>query len=98
MTQSKLLSLVRSEIRKSGYGYYTEQAYEKWIRHYIRFQELHSFDRLLGNDISEYLANLSRDEKADASAQNQALAAILFLYKQVLHKSLSGRSKFNTKN
>lgn len=98
MTQSRLLSLVRSEIRKTGYDYYTEQAYEKWIRHYIRFQELNSFGRLSGNDISEYLANLSRDENADASAQNQALAAILFLYKQVLHKSLSGQSEFNTKN
>lgn len=96
MKTSNLLSSVRSEIRKTGYDYCTEQAYEKWIRHYIRFQG-HP-DKFSGNDAAEYLASLSHTEKPKGAAQNQALAAILFLYRRVLHKPLNGLAEFKTKD
>jgi integron integrase len=71
----------------------TEEAYLRWIEQFLRFhQELrgawvHPAD-MSGAEINQFLTHLAVERKVSASTQNQALAAVLFLFKQVLNKDV----------
>ena len=81
----KLLEQVRDVIRKRHYSIRTEQAYVEWIRRFIMFhKEQHPKD-MGEKEISQFISHLATDKNVAASAQNQALKAIVFLYKQVLN-------------
>ena len=62
----------------------TEEAYVHWIRHYIVFHEKKHPSTLGAPDISTFLTWLAVERHVSASTQNQALSAVLFLYKDVL--------------
>jgi integron integrase len=79
----KLMQRVRSAIRVRNYSPRTERAYAGWIRRYILFHRAHPAT-LGAPDISAFLSHLAEQQHVSASTQNQALAAILFLYKHVL--------------
>jgi integron integrase len=84
----KLLSQVRQQIRTRHYSIRTEEAYVYWIKDYILFHgKRHPFE-LREQDISNWLSHLANERKVAASTQNQALSAILFLYRDVLNVSL----------
>ncbi len=89
MTQPRLLDRVRAEIRTRHYSYLTEQAYVLWISKFIHFNELRHPLQLGESEISAYLSHLAVDRKVSASTQNQALSAILFLYRHVLKRDLA---------
>lgn len=79
----KLIAVVRDALRTKGYAYKTEKAYLNWIRRYIRFH-LPSHPREVATDgVKKFLTHLAVDEHVSGGTQNQALAALLFLY-QVL--------------
>ncbi len=79
-----LLNHVRSTLRRRHYSLRTETAYLHWIRRFLRFHGLKN-PRSLGPDALEaFLSYLAVDLKVSASTQNQALAALLFLYRTVL--------------
>jgi len=80
----KLLDQVREVMRYHHYAIRTEQIYVKWILDYIRFNEtLHP--REMGKpEIERFLSHLAVNRNLATSTQNQALNAILFLYKHVL--------------
>lgn len=79
----KLIAVVRDALRTKGYAYKTEKAYMNWIRRYIRFH-LPSHPREVTTDgVKKFLTHLAVDEHVSGGTQNQALAALLFLY-QVL--------------
>lgn len=80
----KLLEEVRLHMRARHYSYRTEQSYTHWIRQFILFhQKRHP--ALMGSDeIGAFLTHLAVDRNVSAATQNQALAALLLLYKQVL--------------
>ncbi len=86
MGKSKLLEQIRREIRRRNYSYKTEQAYISWIVRYIKFNETTHPKDLGDKDVEKYLNYLANERKVAASTQNQALSALVFLYKQVLKK------------
>ncbi len=88
MGKSKLLDKVRQEIRRRNYSYRTEQAYTSWIVRYIRFHGTIHPVKLGSDKVEEFLNDLANRQNVAASTQNQALSALVFLYKQVLGKQI----------
>ena len=84
----KLLTQVRQQIRTRHYSIRTEEAYVFWIRDYILFHNKRHPSELNERDIGKWLSHLATERKVAASTQNQALSAILFLYRDVLDVSL----------
>jgi integron integrase len=83
MPNPKLLDVVRDRMRARHYSPRTEQAYIQWIRRFIRFHKGQHPRDLRGPAIEAFLTFLAVDRHVSASTQNQALAAVLFLYKDV---------------
>jgi integron integrase len=84
----KLLLRLADAIRARHYARRTERAYVGWVRRFILFHgKRHPID-LGGPEINAFLTNLATNQRVSASTQNQALAAILFLYKEVLDRDL----------
>jgi integron integrase len=80
----KLLARVRQALRLRHYSARTELAYVRWIRKFIGFHGNRHPAELGPDDVASFLSSLA----ASASTQNQALAAILFLYRAVLDKQV----------
>jgi len=80
----KLLDRVRHVIRARHYSRRTEQAYVHWIRRYIVFHRKTHPSEMGAAEISTFLTWLAVERHISASTQNQALSALLFLYKDVL--------------
>src|SRR2546421_10517551 len=83
-TAPPLLSQVRRAIRTRHYSTRTEEAYVQWVRRFIRFCGLRHPRELGPSDVSRFLSHLAVEGKVSASTQNQALSALVFLYKDVL--------------
>jgi integron integrase len=77
----KLLDRVRTAVRVRHYSRRTEQAYVDWIRRYILFHKKRHPSTMGTAEISAFLAWLAVQRRVSASTQNQALSALLFLYK-----------------
>ena len=80
---------MRDRIRAKHYSPRTEEAYTHWVRRYIRFHGRRSPRELEAGHVREFLTHLARDAGVSASTQNQALAALLFLYREVLDQAFS---------
>jgi len=76
----KLLDQVRDAIRTRHYSYRTEEAYVGWIKRFIFFHHKRHPAEMGPVEITQFLTALAVDRHVSASTQNQALAAILFLY------------------
>jgi site-specific recombinase XerD len=79
---------LRERIRMRHYSYRTEPAYRDWVRRYIRFHGTRHPRELGAAHVAAFLSSLANDRNVAAATQNQALAAILFLYKEVLRIEL----------
>ncbi|MDR9419809.1 integron integrase [Gracilimonas sp.] len=86
MAKSKLLEQVRREIRRRNYSYKTEQAYTKWVVRFVKHHGTVHPLKLDDQDVEEFLNYLANEKNVAAGTQNQALAALVFLYKKVLGK------------
>jgi integron integrase len=88
MAPPKLLDLVRRKIRLRHYSYRTEQAYVYWIKQFVVYsRRIHP--RELGDEaVEQFLSHLAKDRHVSAATQNQALAALLFLYKYVIGRDV----------
>jgi len=80
----KLLDQVRDTIRRKHYSIRTEQSYIDWIRRFILFHGKRHPNEMREGEVNAFLTHLARDGGVAASTQNQALSALLFLYKEVL--------------
>ena len=80
----KLLDEVRDAIRTRHYSYRTEEAYVGWIKRFILFHGKRHPAEMGKPEIEQFLTALAVKHNVAASTQNQALAALLFLYKDVL--------------
>ena len=80
----KLLAQVRQAIRVRHYSRRTEEAYVYWVRRYILFHGLRHPAELGEADVTRFVSSLAVERRVSASTQNQALAALLFLYREVL--------------
>ena len=85
----KLLDQVREALRTKHYSYRTEQTYVDWIKRYIIFHKKQHPKDLGVEAIREFIAHLATERKVATSTQNQALSAILFLYRTVLQKEIN---------
>jgi integron integrase len=88
MANEKLLQQVSNCIRTQHLSLRTEQAYTAWIDRYLKFHA-HSDPRSQKEKhIEQFLTSLAVDEQVSASTQNQALNAVLYLYREVLHTNV----------
>ena len=79
---------MRAAIRVHGYSRRTEKAYVAWIRRFVRFHGVRHPRELGETEVSAFLTHLAVERNVSASTQNQALSAILFLYRKVLKTEL----------
>jgi integron integrase len=80
----KLLDLYREAIRVKQYSPRTEKTYTEWVRRYILYHNKRHPAEMRTPEINQYITHLVVEQKASASTQNQAISAILFLYRNVL--------------
>ena len=84
----RLLDQVRDAIRRRNYSYRTEEAYVNWIRRFIYFSGRRHPAELGAAEVTAFVSHLARERDVAAATQNQALSALLFLYKVVLGQPL----------
>jgi integron integrase len=84
----KLLDQARDVLRLKHYSYRTEETYLDWIRRYILFHQKRHPNDMGTPEIQAFLSYLASERTVAASTQNQALSAILFLYREVLRKDI----------
>ncbi len=84
----RLLEQVRDVMRFKHYSLRTERAYGDWIERFIRFQGKRHPAEMGTEEVTQFLTHLAREGKVAAATQNQALSALLFLYKEVLKQEI----------
>jgi len=84
----KLLERLREAIRVRHYSIRTEEAYVQWVRRYIYFHGKQHPQDLDEDHVNRFLSHLATEDRVAASTQNQALCALVFLYRHVLDKEL----------
>jgi len=87
----KLLDQLRDALRVKHYALSTENSYVDWAERFIRFHKMRHPDTMGEPEIAAFLTHLAVEENIAAPTQSQALSAILFLYRHVLHLELDGR-------
>lgn len=88
-----IYSLVK-EIRLRHYSIRTEQAYLDWFLRYVKFHSLKDPGDLDNTSISDFLEHLVIKREVSSSTQSQALNALIFFYKHVLHKEFEDSIEF----
>jgi integron integrase len=88
MHEPKLLDQVRTAIRLKHMSLRTEEAYVRWVRRFVTFHEMRHPAEMGAEQVRAFLSYLAAEEDVAASTQNQAFAALLFLYGPVLGKDL----------
>jgi site-specific recombinase XerD len=84
----RLLDQVRAKLRLLHYAIRTEEAYVDWIRRFILFHRKRHPREMGAIEVEAFLTHLAVHGRVAASTQNQALAALLFLYQEVLEVEL----------
>ena len=84
----KLLDQLREALRARHYSRRTEQTYCLWVKRFIFFHNVRHPAEMAEPEINTFLTHLAVKEKVSASTQNQALSALLFLYRHVLGREI----------
>ena len=82
--EKRLIERVREEIRARHYSRRTEKTYWYWIRYFILFHRKRHPAQMGAREVTAFLSWLATERKVAAATQNQALSALLFLYRHVL--------------
>jgi site-specific recombinase XerD len=84
----RLLDQMREVIRYKHYSFKTEQAYLYWVRFFVRWHGRHGQmqhpGQMGGPEVTQFLTMLANERRVSVSTHNQALSALLFLYREVL--------------
>jgi len=88
MEQPRLLDQVRSSLRVRHYSLRTEEAYIQWIKRFILYHNKRHPKDMGKVEVEAYLTHLATVRNVAAATQNQALSAILYLYKHVLDQKI----------
>src|SRR5688500_1422757 len=88
MHPPKLLDRMRIALRTRHYSIRTEDAYVQWAKRFILFHGKKHPSAMGGGEINAFLSDLAVERGVSASTQNQALAALLFLYRDVLGEEI----------
>ncbi len=89
MAEKKLLDQVVDALRVKHYSYRTEQTYVDWIRRYILFHNKRHPRDMGETEVQAFITYLATERNLSASSQNQALSAVIFLYRHVLGRELA---------
>lgn len=84
MRAPRLLDLLADLLRTRRYSPRTVEVYSRWVRAYVRFHGMRHPASLDATHIRAFLTHLATHRRVSASTQNQALAALLFLYRESL--------------
>jgi integron integrase len=84
----RLMEIVRRALRERRYSMKTQRAYVDWIRRFIEFHGRRHPKDLGAEQVRDFLSSLATEAGVSASTQNQALAALLFLYDRALRQAL----------
>src|SRR3989304_5397855 len=90
--EKKLLDQYRDIINLKHYSPRTGDTYIVWVKEYILFHNKRHPKEMGAPEINQFLTHLASEKKISASTQNQALSAILFLYRHVIHVELDETS------
>ncbi len=96
VNKPRFLDLVRERIRVKHYSIRTEEAYVGWIKRFIFFHNKRHPKDMGKIEMEQFLTHLAVDKQVAASTQNQALAALLFMYREVMQiepPGVRGQSK-----
>jgi len=85
----RLLDRLRLALRTRHYSRRTEEAYVGWVRRFVRFSAARHPANLGDAEVARFLSSLALDRRVAAATQNQALSALLFLYRDVLGRPLA---------
>jgi integron integrase len=88
VVKSKLLHQLGDALRSRHYSRRTEQTYCQWVKRFVRFHNLRHPSDMAEPEINAFLTHLALKEKVSASTQNQALSAMLFLYRHVIGREV----------
>lgn len=80
----RLLDQVRERVRYLHYSLRTERAYLYWIRYFVRWHGLRHPREMGVREVEAFLTMLANERRVSSSTHNQALSALLFLYRGVL--------------
>ena len=86
--RSPFLEEVRRAVRVRHYSIRTEKTYLHWIKRYILFHGKRHPSEMRETEVAEFLSHLAMSRRVSASTQNQALNALVFLYRVVLERPL----------
>ncbi|TAK57403.1 MAG: integron integrase, partial [Bacteroidetes bacterium] len=89
----KLMDCLREALRSRHYSSRTEQTYCHWVRRYIFFHKVRRPAEMAEPKSNAFLTHLAVKEKVSASTQNQALSALLFLYRHVIGREVGDLGK-----
>lgn len=79
---------MRERARYLHYSLSTEKAYVYWVRWFVRFHNLRHPRDMGGVEVKAFLTMLATERRVSSSTHNQALSALLFLYREVLGEKL----------
>ncbi|NTW48270.1 MAG: integron integrase [Chlorobiales bacterium] len=88
MQSPKLLDSLREALHARHYSNRTEETYCLWVKRFVHFHKLRHPREMSEPEINAFLTHLAVEEKVSASTQNQALSALLFLYRHVIGKEV----------
>jgi len=91
--KSKLMDCLQTMIRLKHYSIKTEKSYCYWVRQYIYYHNKKHPKDMGGDEIRQFLNHLAINKNVASSTQNQALCAIIFLYREVLQINIEDIGK-----
>jgi len=87
--QPGLIQRYREELQARHYAKRTVATYEQWLRRFLRFHHRRHPREMGSEEVNAFLTHLAVDLQVSASMQNQALSALLFLYRELLERDLA---------
>lgn len=84
MPETPLLQMLRAELATRRYSPRTAEVYCRWVVQYVRFHGMQHPRALDASHVRAFLTDLAQRRRVSAATQNQAMAALLFLYREVL--------------
>ena len=89
MTKSPFLESVRQELRTNRYSLRTEKVYLRWIKSFILFNDKKHPNIMSNKEIERFLNHLAVNRQVSSATQNQALCALIFLYRHVIGREIT---------
>ncbi len=83
-----LIQRYREELQTRHYARRTVKTYEQWLRRFLRFHNLRHPREMGSAEVNAFLSHLAVNRQVSPSTQNQALSALLFLYRELLERDL----------